>query len=263
MTQFTVHNEPEERKRPAARKAGENGASSFWVPFAIVIAGALIALAIIFKDQLRSGATRTVGRDLSLSQSPTTIPSAPRPARVEIPLNDSPFFGEASASVNVVEFTDFQCPACYAYFNGVLPQIRTEYVNKGLIKYVIKHFPLRNIHPNAEIGSEATACAQDQKAFEKYHDLLFSQQSDWAPLSDPKEKLVGFAQQLGLNTATFRTCLTGGKAKDRVETDFQLGNTVGVKGTPSVYVNGLLAGQAGYIPSFEQVKELIDQELKK
>ncbi len=262
MAQFIVHKD-ESEKKSAPRRSSEGGYSSFWVPFAIVIAGALIAGAVIFKDQLRP-VSSVANKDVALP-TPVAPSAAPvRPVtRVEIPLDDSPFFGEASASVTVAEFTDFQCPACSAYFNSVLPQVRSEYIDKGLIKYVIKHFPLRNIHPNAEIGSEAAACANDQKAFAKYHDLLFTKQSEWSIISDPTEKLVSYAQQLGLNATTFRSCLTGGKDKDLVEKDFQLGNSIGVSGTPTVYVNGYLAGQPGYIPTFGQIKELIDQELKK
>ncbi|MEK7611279.1 MAG: thioredoxin domain-containing protein [Patescibacteria group bacterium] len=263
MAQFIVHKETEERKRPA-RKASENGASSFWVPFAIVIAGALIAGAIIFRDQLKPGTI--VNKDIELVGSPalTSVPVRPSvAAKVEIPLGDSPFLGEATASVTVTEFMDFQCPACSAYFANVFPQVKAEYIDKGVIKYVAKNFPLRNIHPNAQPASEAAMCANDQKSFPKYHDTLFMKQTDWASMSDPTETFVGYATQLGLNGATFRSCLTGAKAKEQVEKDVQLGIGIGVSGTPTVFVNGILAGQPGFIPTFAQIKELVDQEIKK
>lgn len=263
MAQFIVHKEPEERKK-LVRKANENGASSFWVPFAIVIAGALIAGAIIFRDQLKPGAVGNKDVELVASPVPTSVPTRPSvAAKVEIPLGDSPFLGEATASVTVTEFMDFQCPACSAYFVNVFPQVKAEYLDKGVIKYATKNFPLRNIHPNAQLAAEAALCANDQKGFPKYHDTLFMKQTDWASISDPTESLVGFATQLGLNGATFRSCLTGAKAKERVEKDVQLGIGIGVSGTPTVFVNGVLAGQPGFIPTFAQIKELIDQEIKK
>lgn len=263
MAQFIVHKEPEERKK-SVRKTNENGASSFWVPFAIVIAGALIAGAIIFRDQLKPGVSGNKDVELVASPAPTSVPTRPAvAAKVDLPLGDSPFLGEATASVTVIEFMDFQCPACSAYFVNVFPQVKTEYIDKGLIKYATKNFPLRNIHPNAQAAAEAALCANDQKSFSKYHDTLFMKQADWASISDPMETLVGFATQLGLNGATFRSCLTGGKAKERVEQDVQLGIGIGVSGTPTVFVNGVLAGQPGFIPTFAQIKELVDQEIKK
>lgn len=263
MAQFIIHKDNEEGKR-STRKNSEGGASSFWVPFAIVIAGVLIAGAVIFKDSLRPG-VKPIGNDLVLSKTPSTSAPTqpPQAAKAAIPLDDSPVLGEASASVTITEFTDFQCPACYSYFNNAFPQVKSEYIDKGLAKYVTKQFPLRNIHPNAQISAESSVCAQDQNAFAKYHDLLFTKQNEWSALPDPTEKLMGYAGQLGLNGAAFRSCLTGGKAKDQVEKDFQLGNSVGVSGTPTVYVNGTLAGQPGYIPTFAQIKELVDQALRK
>lgn len=266
MAQFIVHRD-ESEKKAGSRRVNEGGYSSFWVPFAIVIAGALIASAVIFKDRLSPATGGVKGASVSdvapaaLIQ-PSAAPASRPAVKIEIPVADSPFLGEASASVTVVEFTDFQCPACAAFFGGVLPQLQADYINKGLIKYVVKHFPLRNIHPNAESSAEAAACADEQKAFAKYHDLLFSKQNEWSSLSDPTEKLVGYAQQLGLNSAAFRSCLTGGRTKDLVEKDFQLGVSIGVSGTPTVYVNGVSAGAPGYIPTFGQVKELIDQNLR-
>ena len=242
------------------------------MPVAIVIAGILISGAVIFKDQIQvkiGGEAKVAGLATQKPQNPpagdnpeTQNPPVPAPvARVELPLGESGFLGEASASVTVTEFTDFQCPACSAFFNNFFPQIKSELIDTGLVKYVTKHFPL-TFHPNAAKAAEAAECAKDQKKFNGYHDLLFTKQNDWVNEADPTVKFIALAKTLGLDTVAFKTCLTSGENKAAVDADFELGRKVGVSGTPTVYVNGLLAGKPGYIPTFGDIKELVDRELQ-
>jgi len=120
------------------------------------------------------------------------------------------------------------------------------------------------MHPNAQMASEATECADDQGKFWEYQDLLYANQSALDVIS-----LKGYAAQLGLDTATFDDCLDSGKQTAEVQNDKQEGQSYGVSGTPAFFVNGRLV--SGAIP-FEDYqgstgatqpgfKSIIDQAL--
>lgn len=250
------------------KKEKSESTSGFWVPLAIVIAGALIAGAVVAKDQLRWGKRQeleAVKTPEPTAGKPTEAPAAKGEVageRVDLFIGASPMLGEASASVTLTEFTDFQCPACQAFFSQTFPLIKAEYLDKSLINFVLKHFPL-SFHKNAEKAAEAAECARAGERFWEYHDLLYGKQAEWSVEADPSSLLVGYAGGLGLNTANFKACLGAGAEKLKINDDLDLGKKVGISGTPTVFVNGRRAGRPGYIPSFPEIQQLIEEELKK
>lgn len=159
--------------------------------------------------------------------------------------------GPPDAPVTVVEFSDYQCPACRSGHSVVL-NLREAY--KGKLRWVFKDFPLRR-HRDAAAAAEAARCAGDQNKFWEYQDVLYGSQEDFTP-----EKLEQFAKQLGLNTDVFRQCVQGGKFKPHVENDVVEAKRIGVDRTPSFIVNGKLTTGA---PAFEEFKKIIDGELRK
>lgn len=96
--------------------------------------------------------------------------------RVEISVGNLPAKGNQNAPVTLVEFSDYQCPFCARFFNGAEAQIRKEYVDTGKVKIYFRDFPLTQIHPGAQKGSEAARCAGDQGKYWEYHDLIFQNQ---------------------------------------------------------------------------------------
>ena len=171
------------------------------------------------------------------------------PPRQVIAEADRPAKGPAGAPVEIVEFSDFECPFCLNAFPTV-NQVISTYGNR--IRFVYRHYPLPN-HPRARPAAEAAQCAHEQGKFWEYHDRLFGNQ---ALLGD--EDLKQHAARLGLDAAQFNACYDSQKYKADVDTDIRAGNEAGVSGTPAFYINGRMLSGA---QPFEAFKRIIDEEL--
>jgi protein-disulfide isomerase len=167
-------------------------------------------------------------------------------AAVSSEANDDPVWGPEDAPVVMVEFSDFQCPYCHRFATETLPQIRQTYGDK--VRFIYRDFPLSSIHPQAEKAAEAGQCAQEQGKFWELHDLMFENQG--ALMVDD---LKGYAQEAGLDAATFSDCLDSGKTAQEIQRDYQDGQVAGVTGTPGFLVNGVLVVGAQPFSVFQQV----------
>ena len=172
--------------------------------------------------------------------------------------DDDPFLGSPDAPVTIIEFSDFECPFCKGFFDGPFKEIRTNYINTGKVKYVLRDFPLSGIHPNAEIAAEAANCANEQDKYWEFHDLLFENQEDWVSGNTTVE-FKKYSSSLGLNGAQFDLCLENRKYVDEILKDMQDGFDAGVQGTPTFYINGVKVVGAQVYSVFKQV---IDEELE-
>lgn len=176
-------------------------------------------------------------------------------AKVDIKLSGTyHILGSKSASVKIVEFSDFQCPYCKSFQSSV-NQALEEYGNK--VALIFKHFPLDQLHANARPAAEAAECVADQKgddAFFKFIDQLFSNQANLG--SELYEKL---AKDLGLNLNKFNDCVSSGKYKDKVNADYQEGLSYEVNGTPASFINGTRV--PGAVP-YATLKSYIEAVLK-
>lgn len=179
------------------------------VTVAIIIGGAFLA-----------------GQD---ANAPTT--SAPVANQERLVREDDPVLGASDAAVTVVEFGDFECPACGA-LHRPLKEIKEIYADDS-VQFVFRQFPLQQ-HENAQLSAEASLEAQAQGKFWEYHDLMFENQQ-----SLTREDLEGYAAQLELDMDSFRSALDNGTYTDAVEEDKIDGRAVGVRGTPSLYINGV------------------------
>ncbi|MEK6605988.1 MAG: thioredoxin domain-containing protein, partial [Nitrospirota bacterium] len=166
-----------------------------------------------------------------------------------IPVGDDPAWGSPAAPVTIVEFADFECPACKDSL-PVLRQLRDLY--KDQVRLVYRDFPLSS-HPQARPAAEAAHCAHEQGKFWAYHDALFAQAPD-LKTSD----YVTLADRLGLNQAEFTACLTGTRPKAAVARDLADAQGLGLSGTPTFFINGrYLSG----FQSLETLRQYIDREL--
>lgn len=151
--------------------------------------------------------------------------------------NDGWVRGENSAKVTLVEFADFQCPACKAY-HPIVSEVLASY--KGKVKLLYKHFPLTSIHKNAFPAAQAAEAAGAQGKFFQMHDLLYEHQEEWAELaeSDAKEKFIAFASDLKLDLDKFKADLDKKEFEDKIRQNQNEGVNSGVSGTPTFFVNG-------------------------
>lgn len=164
-------------------------------------------------------------------------------------LPNDPVSGTASARVEIVEFSDFQCPYCQRVA-PVLKQLMAKYGDR--VKLVWKDFPLPN-HPDARPAAEAALCANDQGKFWAYHDKLFDNQSELTVVN-----MKEWAVQLGMNAVTFNACFDKGTHRQLVEEDQEEGSRYGVSSTPTVYINGRAV--VGAMP-LETYEAIIQEEL--
>jgi protein-disulfide isomerase len=149
---------------------------------------------------------------------------------VFITTNNARSEGDAKAKVIMVEFSDYQCPFCGRYATETYSKIFDDYVKTGKVEYVLRNFPLEQLHPNAEKAAEAAECAGEQGKYWEMHDRLFKNQS----LLDAKE-MPGHALVLGLNQAEFQQCFDGGKFTAKVKADQADGTKLRVTGTPTFF----------------------------
>jgi len=171
------------------------------------------------------------------------------PPRQVVAKADRPSKGPETAPIDMIEFSDFQCPYCESAFPTV-NQVLSTYGDR--IHFTYRHYPLA-IHPRARPAAEASQCAAEQGKFWQFHDRLFGDQSR---LSD--EDFKQYAVQLGLDTAQFNACVDSHKYSGEIENDIHAGDEAGVSGTPAFYINGRMLSGA---QPFEAFKSVIDEEL--
>jgi protein-disulfide isomerase len=162
-----------------------------------------------------------------------------------------PVRGNAAAPITIVEFSDYQCPFC-SRVNPTLAKVLETYGDK--VKIVFKDYPLPN-HPQAPKAAEAARCAGDQKKYWEMHDAMFANQR---ALDVPALKQT--ARAIGLEGASFDSCLDSGKHAAAVRSGAEQGEKMGVNSTPTLYING--RALIGAMP-FENFKAIIDEELSR
>lgn len=223
----------------------------YFLPASILIAGVLIAGSVIYGTGLKNldGVDNTAN---NLNQNPPTAVS------LELTGEDV-ILGNAGAPVTIIEYGDFQCPFCGKFFSETESQIKENYVKSGKVKFVYRHFAF--LGPESMAAAEAAECAKDQGKFWQYHDALYS-----AEVKDGQEHngnlnealFQKIASQLGMNSATFSSCLADHKYADKIQKDYDGGRVNGVNATPTTFVNGTKL--EGAVP-FSQFKSIIDQLL--
>ena len=163
--------------------------------------------------------------------------------------------GPADAKVTLVEFGDFQCPACKA-IAPTIERIRTDY--KGKILLVFRHFPLPS-HRNSKRAAQAAEAAGEQGKFWEMYAKIYENQDSWSTVSDPVSTFVDYAKVLGLDAAKFEQEVRDNKFSDKINSDLNDGQSLGVNSTPTLYLNGeKLKG----LPTYEQFKSRIDSLLE-
>jgi len=184
-------------------------------------------------------------------EAPPPPPPAPTVNTMEkLVRPDSHTTGNPQAAVTVVEFGDFECPAC-GREAPVFRQLRDKYANQ--IRFVFRQFPLIKIHPFAERMAEASECAADQGKFWEAVDKIYARQSDLS-----EDGLKRDARDIGLDPARFNQCMAGGTMSARVRRDREDGDALGVNSTPTFFIGRHVITD---VPSLDEFSRLIETEL--
>ena len=203
------------------------------------------------EEQQRTAAYETLVAELRKAGPPVRLVLDPPRHQVDVSPDD-PALGDASATVTLVEFSDFQCPFC-ARVMPTLKRVQETYGDR--VRIVWKDFPLTSIHPQAFKAAEAGQCAQEQGKFWEYHDRLFTNQQALEP-----ESLKKHAAEAGLNAGKFDACLDAAKYRERVQEQIGVGTRLGVSSTPTVFINGRLVSGA---QPYEVFTTIIDEEIER
>lgn len=222
------------------------------IPASILLGSLIIAVSIIF------GARKITDGVFWGGSSITREAEAPNNnAKVAVDKRvDAPKIG--NGKVEMIVFSDFQCPFCQKFVKESYATLKSKYIDTNKITFIFRHFPLNNIHRNAQKAGEGAECANRQGRFSDYHDVLFAKMKpDGAGLN--VNELKQYALELGLDTVKFNKCLDGGEATEVVNQDLEAGRKIGISGTPTIFINGERLVGAQPLSVFE---EAINKNLK-
>lgn len=199
----------------------------------------------------------------ALAGTGTGVQPTPTPAFYKVSNGHLPIIGKADAKVTIVEFSDLQCLFCRRFWSDSLPQIKKDYIDKGLVKLAYRHYPLpADLHPAARDLAEASECANDQGKFWEFHDETYKQQAAKGDGTIPvtTEDITSYATTIGLDLTTFNDCFTSKKHAKKIDTDMADGQKANTGSTPTFYINGQIV--VGAVP-YATFKTIIDEQLKK
>jgi protein-disulfide isomerase len=153
-----------------------------------------------------------------------------------------------SATVTLVEFGDYQCPACGEY-NPMVQQLLTDLAGK--LNFVFRNFPLSQ-HSNAQVSAYAAEAAGLQGKFWQMHDKLYETQGAWSDSTDAKSVFIGYAKDMGLDVTKFTSDIDSAAVKNKVQGDSNDGTTIGIDQTPTFFLNGQMLNLTGAANELEQ-----------
>lgn len=196
------------------------------IAVAILLGSFIIAVAILFNGVTQSITNQTVPpQDAEkIYQNISFIKTI-----------GSPYLGNQTAPVTVIEYIDFECPICKRVYDEIFPKLKNEYINNNKVKFVFKSLPIENLHKTTYIKTEAAFCASGQggnNAFFAYHDELFNR---FGPIwgSSIEDELTAIARQLKLDPAEFQECMSKQTFKPVIEKDKVEAVTINANGTPT------------------------------
>jgi len=182
--------------------------------------------------------------------APDQAPSG-NPTRYDVPTDDDPSLGPADAPITMIEFSDYECPYCRKWHNEVFKPLMSNYAGK--IRFVYRDFPLSSSHFNAQPAAEAANCAGEQNQYWEFADKMFASESGLG-----SEMYLQSAKELGLDLEKFSECVSSRRYEDEVTADYEYAANLGIRSTPTFFINGLaLIGAQPY----EVFQTVIDQEL--
>ena len=212
-------------------------------------AGVLLGYVVWGFDSAEATASQVVAQaEGPVVEAP--VEEEPQFVRYDVASDGFPSIGPADAPITIVEFSDYECPFCKRWHDEVYQSLLNEY--PGQIRLVYRHLPLTSIHPDAFPAAEAAMCAGEQNAYWPFHERLFSNTVLGSGI------YTQYAQELGLDLNSFETCVAERRYQENVQSDLDFALGLGVRSTPTFFINGLAVVGAQPLNVFKQV---IDKEL--
>jgi protein-disulfide isomerase len=178
-------------------------------------------------------------------------------------LVDGLSLGRSDAFVAVDVFEDFQCPACQYFSEQTETLIIQNLVVPGKVKYTFHNYPFLD-GDGAGNGGEsdqaanAAMCANEQGKFWEMHSVLFANWNGENSGNFSDDRLKTFAEEAGVDKDLFNDCFDANKYQDAIQADYDLGVSMGVSGTPTVFVNGIRVGQPGKVAAYQEIVEAVE-----
>ena len=219
--------------------------NKYLIPGAIILAGAVIAVAVIYSVNGPLPKNAGKGETAAIGSMPVVT-------------SGDFFLGEQNAPVTVVEYGDFQCPFCGKFFKETESVLRENYIKTGKVKFIYRDFAF--LGQESFWAANAARCAGEQGKFWEYHDYLYGNQRGENQGAFSKSNLKSFAAALGLDKEKFNACLDSDRYLEEIKKETKSGGEAGVQGTPANFVNGVL--YVGALPTNSFI-QIIDAELNK
>lgn len=162
---------------------------------------------------------------------------------------------DSSAQLVLVEFGDYQCPAC-AVYHPFVKQLLSDF--PGKVNFVFRHFPLPQ-HKNANIASYAAEAAALQGKFWEMHNKIYETQATWSNLDNPKDTFIAYAVELGLNKDKFQSDLDSDFVKNIIKRGLSDGKVAGISATPTFFLNG---EELTLFATYEDLKKSVEEKLR-
>ena len=230
------------QKSKRQQRRSRNSSNSRSITIGVIVVGALlIAIALIYPNM-------------------KPIAEVITPEAVSRPQTDGLTVGDVNSPAKIEVFEDFQCPACVRFTQDIEPLVISQLVETGKAYYVFHNYPFldrNSTTKESQDSANASLCANEQGKFWEYHDTLFANWNGENEGNLSKDRLIQFASAVGLNVDDFTACVNENRYANDVQASFDLGNSMGVSGTPSVFVNGQQIAP-GYIPSFEDIAAAVE-----
>ncbi len=161
--------------------------------------------------------------------------------------------GSEDAPVEIIEYADFQCPACRQMWVVTVQDVKARLVKTGQVRWVFRDFPLDG-HANSRSAHHAGACAGEQGLFPQMHDQLFDHQREWSVANPPERLFRGYAEAAGADVAQYDVCMDEGRYRARIQASYEEGLSLGINSTPSLIIGNQIYQYLAYDP----VKVLVD-----
>ena len=229
-------------KNPASKKAVKNARGGNKKVFYIALGALAVAgIAFLSYTTMKPGAPTSFQMDSAIALVP----------------NQGHVIGSDTSLVEVVEFADFECPACGQFATLTKPDVVTRLVNTGLIRFRFVDFPLE-MHPNARAAHLAGWCAGEQNKFWEMHDAIFSVQDRWSGYATrrPTRIFSDLARQVGLDMQQYDACVSGNKYAGQIQSNVDEGLRRQVSGTPTFFIGRMRVSEP---LSYDEFKRYVDQ----